>query len=59
MVFDFGQVGALAVSQAGKLFGITEDEFDLEAEAVSVQNPLPVFAQVGAEIKFMTLQGAI
>jgi hypothetical protein len=55
VVFQFGFVGALAVGQAGELFGIAEDELDLETQGISFQNPGPVFFGVGTEIQFVAL----
>lgn len=59
MVFQFGFVGTLAMSQPGKLLGIAEDELNLETQSVSLQNPGPVFFDVGTENEFVALNGTI
>jgi hypothetical protein len=59
VVFEFGLVGALAVGQACKLFGVSEKELDLETQCVAFQGPFPVFFGVGAEVEFVALYRAI
>lgn len=59
MFFEFGFVGALAVGQPGKLFGIAEDELYWETLGVSLQIPGPIFLNFGTEIEFVTLNGTI
>lgn len=59
VIFDFGFMGALAVCQAEKLFGVAKEKLDLKADAVTLQYPSPVFFGVGAEVKFVCLDAAI
>lgn len=59
MVFPFGFVSALAVGQPGKLFGIAEDELDLETQGVSLQSPGTVFFGASTEIQFVALNRSV